>query len=114
MGMCVAVQQATFFRRSETFECIEFNVNNRSNWDGEFLVDSAISGMKIETRDILTSSFRVYEGSITGSQLNLKGYRNNVKRIRDKILDNSPWYVFVFSISFGMILNLFRKLKTNP
>ncbi|MCU0973368.1 MAG: glycosyltransferase, partial [Burkholderiales bacterium] len=39
---CVAVQPSTFFRRSAFARTGGFNVSNRSNWDGELLVDMAL------------------------------------------------------------------------
>jgi glycosyltransferase involved in cell wall biosynthesis len=48
-GNCVAVQQATFFRRSVLQIVGGFNVDNHISWDGEFLVRAALAGARIST-----------------------------------------------------------------
>lgn len=67
-GGAAWLQQATFFRRV-AFEGIGgFNVNNRSCWDGELLVDMVRRGSKIKYLDQDLALFRIHAQSITGSR----------------------------------------------
>jgi glycosyltransferase involved in cell wall biosynthesis len=66
-GICTVGQQATFFRR-RTFEAAGgFNRANRICWDGELLVDMALSGARFATVSRVLGDFRIYSQSITGS-----------------------------------------------
>jgi hypothetical protein len=42
-------------------------VKNKSNWDGELLVDLALSGARIDILDAFLSNYRVHDTSITGA-----------------------------------------------
>jgi glycosyltransferase involved in cell wall biosynthesis len=66
-GTSIQIQPSTFIRASAFRRTTGFNVANRSNWDGELLIDLALSGAKIEVVNEFLSKYRVYGGSITGS-----------------------------------------------
>jgi glycosyltransferase involved in cell wall biosynthesis len=67
-GAATWLQQATFFRRT-AFEAVGgFNVNNRSCWDGELLVDMVRRGAKVKYLNQDLALFRVHAQSITGSR----------------------------------------------
>lgn len=66
-GICTVGQQATFFRRSAFERTGGFNVANRISWDGELLVDLALSGARFATTQRTLGEFRIYPQSITGS-----------------------------------------------
>ena len=66
-GACVTIQPSTFFRRGVFERVGGFNVRNRSNWDGELLVDMALAGARIARADRVLSCYRVHGESITGS-----------------------------------------------
>jgi hypothetical protein len=66
-GCSIQIQPSTFIRE-RAFKCTSgFNVTNRSNWDGELLVDLALAGAKIQVIDEFLSLYRVHRSSITGS-----------------------------------------------
>jgi glycosyltransferase involved in cell wall biosynthesis len=67
-GICTIGQQATFFRRPAFERAGRFNAANRIAWDGELLVDMALSGARFGTVRKVLGDFRIYGGSITGSQ----------------------------------------------
>lgn len=75
-GICTIGQQATFFRRSIFERAGRFNAANRIAWDGELLVDMALAGARFETVRKVLGDFRIYGGSITGSQT----YRERLAR----------------------------------
>lgn len=106
IGLAAAVQQSTFFRVTSAFKGLLFNVDNKSNWDAEFLVDAVMADMRVKSFPFILSSFRVYEGSISGSNKNFLSYINHRNRIRKKILAKYKFPIkhILFVISF--ILNI--------
>lgn len=66
-GTILALQQATFFRRRAWEMIAGFNVENRTCWDSELLVDMAMAGARIQTEWKLLGDFRIYPQSLTGS-----------------------------------------------
>jgi len=82
-GICTIGQQATFFRRSIFERAGRFNTANRIAWDGELLVDMALAGARFEAVRKVLGDFRVYGGSITGSQTyreRLAQYHGDLRR----------------------------------
>ena len=67
-GGATWLQQATFFRRSAFERVGGFNVNNRSCWDGELLVDMVRLGARVKYLNQDLALFRVHQKSITGSK----------------------------------------------
>lgn len=66
-GSCVLMQPSSFMRRSAFEASGGFNVNNKSNWDGELFVDMGMAGCMFCLVDEFLSCYRVYGESITGS-----------------------------------------------
>jgi glycosyltransferase involved in cell wall biosynthesis len=66
-GASTIIQPSTFFR-SSVFKAVGgFNVQNCSNWDGEFFIDLAILGFKTQRFNAVLSNYRVHSTGITGS-----------------------------------------------
>lgn len=66
-GASIQIQPSTFIRQ-KTFKASRgFNIENRSNWDSELLVDLVLSGARIEVCPALLSSYRLHKTSITNS-----------------------------------------------
>lgn len=66
-GACILVQPSTFFR-SELFSRIGgFNIENRSNWDGELFIDMSLHQARFKTISCMLSQYRIHSDSITGS-----------------------------------------------
>lgn len=66
-GAAVQIQPSTFFRKTAFDRSGGFNVLNRSNWDGELLVDMFRNGARISIINEFLSSYRLHEVSITNS-----------------------------------------------
>jgi glycosyltransferase involved in cell wall biosynthesis len=66
-GAAIAIQPSTYFRQEIFWKVGGFNVNNRSNWDGELLIDMALAGARVDVVNEFLSCYRVYGESITGS-----------------------------------------------
>ena len=67
-GGATWLQQATFFRRAAFAAAGGFNINNRSCWDGELLVDMVRKGARVKYLDQDLALFRLHAKSITGSR----------------------------------------------
>ena len=88
-GTSNAVQQATFFRRVAFVRAGGFNIENRTCWDGELLVDMALCGARFKQSKIFFGGFRIHDASITGSGRLLQPYITDIDRIKKKILGRS-------------------------
>lgn len=95
-GICTVGQQGTFFRENVFHKAGGFNPANRITWDGELLVDMALADARYATINKVLGDFRIYPGSITGSQRFRTQYINEQNRVAQKIEDNhlilmNPW-----------------------
>jgi glycosyltransferase involved in cell wall biosynthesis len=85
-GACILVQPSTFFRR-EVFERVRgFNVENKSNWDGELWVDMALSGARFALVDEVWSGYRLHPQSTTSSCKFQQQHLDHNQRMFRKIL----------------------------
>jgi glycosyltransferase involved in cell wall biosynthesis len=84
-GICTVGQQATFFRRSAFERAGGFNPENRITWDGELLVDMALTGARFMTTTKILGDFRIYAESITGSNKHRERARMEHERVGEKI-----------------------------
>lgn len=85
LGVSVVYQQSTFFRRS-CLQNVRFNLENRTCWDGELIVDLALAGYEIHKTSTILGQFRIYSESITGSGKFVQQIRQDHARIVRKIL----------------------------
>ena len=67
-GGALLIQPSTFLRSADFERAGRFNPANRSNWDGELVVDMFLSGSKFKVVDAFWSCYRIHGDSITGSQ----------------------------------------------
>ena len=80
-GGVVVMQQSTFLRRHAFEKAGGFNEKNRTSWDGELLVDLALTGSRFAMVDDYWSLFAIYPGSITGSVNHNQQYRADRARM---------------------------------
>lgn len=67
-GGVLVLQQSTFYR-ADAFRTVGgFNVQNRTSWDAEILLDMAMKSMRLVHVPGYWSVFRIHTESITGSQ----------------------------------------------
>jgi glycosyltransferase involved in cell wall biosynthesis len=85
IGACNVFQQGTFFRRRIFEKSAGFNVQNRTCWDGELVVDFALGGASFHSARKILGDFRLYATSITGSNRLAESYRADRARIARKI-----------------------------
>ena len=87
-GICTVGQQATFFRRAIFDRAGRFNTANRIAWDGELLVDMALAGARFAAVRKVLGDFRIYGGSITGSQTYAERLAEYQAQLRRKLERN--------------------------
>ena len=80
-GGATWLQQATFFRRAAFEAAGGFNVNNRSCWDGELLVDMVRQGAGVHYLNEDLALFRIHAKSITGSRRHSEMMKGDAERM---------------------------------
>lgn len=85
-GASLAIQPSTFFRRNIYERVSGFNPNNKSNWDGELLIDMALAGARIEILGKFLSCYRVHGESITGTGRLANLHLIHTRRMFEKIM----------------------------
>lgn len=109
----LVLQQATFFRNSDLIQGgINFNLRNRTSWDGEFLVDLATSGGIFKKVFGNWGVFRIYDESITGSgRLEVQAESDHL-RMLDNQLSKGLHFSFVDKIFSKIpIYSIYRRLR---
>jgi cation diffusion facilitator CzcD-associated flavoprotein CzcO len=67
-GGALVLQQSTFYR-AQAFRAVGgFNLQNRTSWDAELLLDMALKKLPLVHVPGYWSVFRIHDASITGSQ----------------------------------------------
>jgi glycosyltransferase involved in cell wall biosynthesis len=66
-GAAIQIQPSTFIRRAAYIASGGFNVENRSNWDSELMVDLYLSGARFGLIEKILSCYRLHETTITNS-----------------------------------------------
>ena len=95
----LVLQQATFFRKSSLdMMNLKFNIQNKTSWDGELLIDLASYGGKFVKVLGNWGVFRIHSDSITGSER----LSTQTKFDHLRILNNQ--------LSLGMKFSLIDKL----
>ncbi len=67
-GAAVVMQQSTFFKASAYKLTGGFNIENRTSWDAELLLEMGLAGAKVKVVEDDWSVFAIYADSISGSQ----------------------------------------------
>lgn len=85
-GASIVIQPSTFFRMSIFRKNVKFNINNKSNWDGELFIDAVLAGAKIKNDKHLYSAYRVHGDGITGSGRLAEKHANHALNMFYKIM----------------------------
>lgn len=84
------MHQATFVRRAPFFAVGGYNVQNRTCWDAELIVDLALAGHEIAHAEMLWGAFRLHPDSISGSGGRDDEYQRDRARLFAKIMGRPP------------------------
>lgn len=94
-GGSILIQPSTFIRREAFRSAGGFNIENRTNWDGELVLDLFEKGAAFRQVDNFWSGYRVHAESITGSASlhdRIMAYRSRMhKRITGREPGASAW-----------------------
>jgi len=85
ISACNVFQQGTFFRREAFRKTPGFNLQSKTAWDSELVVDMALAGCRFGYTDRVLGDFRIYPQSITGSKRLWKGLMEDREYLRSKI-----------------------------
>lgn len=89
-GAMTFVQQGNYFRREAFARAGGFNVDNRTCWDGELLVDMALAGARVRNVPDRLGGFRLYGETISGSGRMVEQARRDRARMAAKVLGRPP------------------------
>ena len=67
-GGALVLQQSTFYRANAFRAIGGFNIENKTSWDAELLLDMSLKSMQLVHVPGYWSIFRIHADSITGSQ----------------------------------------------
>lgn len=84
-GVCTIGQQATFIRRTAFERTRGFNRANRVSWDGELLVDLALTGARFAASSRVLGEWRIYPGTITRSATHRLRLSHETARIASRV-----------------------------
>ena len=89
-GLCYVWNPSTFIRREAFLKAGGFRVENNVHWDGELIVDLALTGARmVYTREVF-GTYRLHDSSMTvsihrpGDSFGEKSYRQRM-RVRERI-----------------------------
>jgi len=120
-GCCVLMQASTFFKKDAYHLSGGFNIDNRSNWDGELFVDMALKGAKFGLINDVWGGYRIHADSITGSKkldASIQIYREKIFikiMKRDKqLFDNLLSIVYRLAKHIKNPSGLYQRLAHGP
>jgi len=101
LGVCNFIQPSMFIRNSAFKKVGGFNVDNKTCWDAELLVNLAHNGLNIQNLNYYISKFRIHTDSISGSGRLYTEYVEDRKRICagievPRIIENNFLFVLLF------------------
>lgn len=89
-GAMTFLQQGHYFRRSAFERTAGFNIENRTCWDAELLVDMALAGVRpVNVPDSL-GAFRSYAETISGNDRLAAQRTRDLARIKARALGRGP------------------------
>lgn len=92
-GRTWVMQQATFFRLNAFRKTGGFRMESKTAWDGDLLVDFALSGARLVHVPRRWGLFRIYPDSITGSNRLRREFKTDQQRIFQRVMLRDPfWY----------------------
>lgn len=100
-GSGILIQPATFIRSTAFNRAGGFNTGNKSNWDGELVVDMFLGNCRFHIVDKMWGGYRLHEQSITATGRTLELIKAWNERKRDKLgVSQSPAVVKAMSTFF--------------
>jgi len=120
-GYSTLIQPSSFFRSGAFYKTKGFNIENRSNWDGELFIDMKLNHAKFGRMNEILSAYRIYEKSITGSgNLDnlIKSFSNyrfvKIMGRERNIMDSYLDYIFRFYRYLTNPRDLYQRIRFGP
>jgi glycosyltransferase involved in cell wall biosynthesis len=120
-GSSVVIQPSTFIKKHIFKKVNGFNIKNKSNWDGELLIDMAIAGAGFKKVDDFFSEYRVHGMGITGSgrladqhRVYAKNMFKKIKNREQNAYDEYIQYIYRFYKHVRNPSALIERLKKGP
>lgn len=85
-GRAIVLQQSTFWKAESFWKVGGFNVDNKTSWDAEILLDMDLAGMELRHVPGYWSAFVIHPASITGSQRHAALSKVNHERMFRKVM----------------------------
>ena len=89
-GLCYVWNPSTFIRRDAFLKAGGFRIENSVHWDGELIVDLALTGARMAYTNQVFGAYRLHDSSMTvsiqrpGDSFGDKSYRQRM-RVRERI-----------------------------
>jgi glycosyltransferase involved in cell wall biosynthesis len=120
-GVAIVVQQSAFMRMKAIRAVNGFDPDNRTCWDGELFHRMVRAGSRFKRVNRTWAAFRIYPGSITGSQRMAERYREERGRMferefgrpyaaHDPLLKKLSYVFETIRDPFGLRWKLFNRL----
>ena len=111
-GGALVLQQSTFYRAENFREVGGFNVENRTSWDAEILLDMALQSMQLVHVPGFWSVFRIHSQSITGSQRLAEESRSTHARYFRKVMGRDRTSLDRLAAKFVMAYTLLSEPRS--
>lgn len=85
-GAATFCQQGHFFRKAAFARTSGFNIDNRTCWDVELLIDMGLAGVRMINVPEQIGAFRLYSDTITGSGRFAEAMARDLARVRERAL----------------------------
>lgn len=108
-GAVTLFQQGMFFKSHAFREIAGFNSLNRTSWDGELLLNFLLKDFSFRRTMKPLAAFRIYPGSITGSQRLVSQFESDKSRLYKLVYGSNSRRNIVVSLWFRL-----RKLVCDP
>lgn len=111
----LVIQQSTFFRNSSSIQDkVKFNIENRTSWDGEFLVDLASIGAKFKKVRGNWGVFRIYDESITGSQrLQIQTRKDHSRMLNEQVFNGLKFSIVEKTLMKFKFYSAYRRFRNH-
>jgi len=103
-------QPSTFFNANIFRSGNKFNIENKSNWDGELFSDFALAGAKFDRLNVFLSAYRLQNESITATGRLSASHDVHLENMFQKIMQRD---MNIFDFAISRFVRLVRK-ALNP
>jgi glycosyltransferase involved in cell wall biosynthesis len=89
-GAHIQIQPATFIRAQAFARSGGFDINDRSNWDGDLLVSLFLTGARIKIVDAFLGAYRIHDQSITGTGRLIEAHHRSAAQRFERLMGRPP------------------------